>query len=252
MKHTFFGLASSLGTLGNIGINARVFSIGDIEVTREDVGGKTGEVISPAFMTVGLTYARQMTDRVFIGMGVSYVSEEVARMNARGLAFDFGFQYHVGLGGLKLGAVMKNVGPNMTFDGADTESRLVLPQDDPTSATKSVRLSLASFEMPSYMQFGASYDIDINMSQKATIMTAFRNNNFFQDEFMGGVEYALYNIIFLRAGYMYSSQDRYIMGPTYGFGLNLGMGATRMFLDYALGQTDFFNNNQWFTLRFEF
>jgi len=252
MKFTYTGLTASLGDMGNVGVSVRVFSVGDIEVTSEAAGGKTGQIISPTFITLGATYAKQMTDRVFLGTTVMYVSEQIGKENAKGVAFDFGFQYNVGLGGLKLGAVIKNIGPNMQFDGPDFENRLLLPQDDPQASNKNVKLEMAEFELPSYMQFGATYDIKINGTSRTTLSGSFRNNNFLQDEFMGGVEYAFNEMFFLRGGYIHSQQDDYIMGATFGLGMNLNLGGMNLMLDYALGQNDFFDSNQWFGVKLTF
>jgi hypothetical protein len=89
---SYFSLVSPF-SFGTIGVSAKILSLGDIMVTTETDWNGTGEVYSINIPVLGLTYASMLTDRVAFGATAMFVSEEVMQSRARGLAFDFGFQY---------------------------------------------------------------------------------------------------------------------------------------------------------------
>jgi hypothetical protein len=252
IKYSFIGITTNLGNFGSLGFNTRVVDVGDIIVTTEESPEGTGEIITPNFMIVGVTYSRQMTDRVFFGGSFSFINERIMQEVAKGVAFDFGFQYIPESSGLKFGVVMKNIGPKLRFDGSDLDKNIHLPSDDPQAAHRNARLELASFELPSYLQFGTSYDVKIDENKKLILAGSFRNNNFFSDEFSGGIEFNFKDEFMLRGGYLASSEKEYIYGFNFGFGLCLHFGENTLAFDYSNAQTKYFDNNQWFTLKLSF
>ncbi len=252
IKYSFIGITTNLGNFGSLGFNTRVMNIGEIIVTTEESPDGTGEIITPNFIIAGFTYSRQMTDRVFFGSSMSVISERIMQETAIGVAFDFGFQYIPGVGGLKFGVVMKNIGPKIRFDGSDLDKNIRLPEDNPQAANRTVRLELASFEIPSYLQFGSSYDFKFDDNKSFILSASFRNNNFSSDEFSGGGEFNYKNKFMLRMGYSSSSEREYIYGLNFGLGLSFDFGGNILTFDYSNGQTKYFDNNQWFTFKLKF
>lgn len=252
IKLSYFGITTNLGDVGSLGASAKVLDIGDIPVTTEEYPEGTGATYSPTFFVVGLTYSRRMTDRVSFGATGMYIHEKIMRETASGLAFDFGFQYATGIPGLKFGIVMKNYGPNMRFDGADFEYFQRPTEDDPQAIKKAMRLRSTSFELPSSIQFGTSYEMGLSNS-RLTFTGNFQSNSFSEDEFRGGVEYAFGEMFFLRAGYIQSDQSGYLYDKaTFGGGICLPIGGSNITLDYSYVPTEFFDDNQWFTLKLGF
>lgn len=257
-----YGAASThLGTQGTIAFAAKVLNVGDITVTTEDSPEGTGQILTPTFSVLSLAYGRRMTDRVLVGVTGSYVSEKVADASATGVAFDFGVQYDTGWRGLRFGFTMKNVGPNMRYGGPSFEQRIQLPGDDPTAAPHVVRLEPADFELPSYLQLGASYDIPLGGAERhATVYGTFQGNNFSTDEYRLGGEFPVGNWLVLRGGYVGQAplkasdrQEDYLYSWTYGAGINFKMGERPVSFDWAgthLGQ--FFSDNQQFSLSIAF
>lgn len=252
MKYTCLGALLPAGSFGNLGFNVRVFDIGDLIVTREDAPNGTGETFSPEFITLGMLYSRQVTDRVFFGTSVNVIREKIMQETANGISFDMGFQYMPGIDGFSLGIVLKNLGPAMRFSGADLDQQVRLPGDNVQAGMKSVRLTLAEFELPSYIQIGSSYDWQWSHSKSILFSTSFRNNSFSQDEINGGAEINLSDRFFLRGGYSHCSDTEYLYGATFGIGFNLELGSSRISFDYAVAQTKYFSNNQWLTLALRF
>ena len=245
----------------SIGISARVFSVGDIVVTTEDAPEGTGEILDPTFSCVTLTYSQLLTDRVAFGTTIKYIHEGIKRETASGVAFDFGFQYKTALKGLTLGIAMRNFGPDLKFDGPDLERQVRL-QDavsnaDPQAGSRNFRTALASAELPTSIEIGFSYGFYEDALGKAAFSATFRNNNLATDEYQAGVEYSMKSMLMLRGGYVASPvgdaqpngfKKEYILGPTFGFGLNVPMGNTAFQVDYAYGKTEFFQDNHWLTV----
>jgi hypothetical protein len=259
-KLNYGAIATHLGSQGEIAFHAKVLNIGDITVTTEDASEGTGQILSPNFSVVGLTYARRMTDRVLLGVSGSFVNESVADVNASGFAVDLGVQYDTGWRGLRFGFAMKNIGPNMRFDGPNLEQRIVLPGDDPAAQPHVVRLQSAEFEIPTYLQIGLAYDLPISESRHVGIYGAFQGNNFSTDEYRVGADVPVGEWLNLRAGFQgqvpLSAEDRqqdYLYSYSYGAGVNFKLGDRPFHFDWAGSHTgEFFDDNQQFSLGLSF
>ena len=160
MKLNYVALAPrTWDDFGVLGFSAKVLSVGDVIVTTESAPEGTGEVAQPTFTVLGLTWARQFTDRVVFGASGNLVSEHIINQSATGVAFDFGVQYLTDWRGLKLGMVMKNFGPSMTYSGPGTEISILPPDQDPSGQPRIFTSETASFELPSFFTMGASCDL---------------------------------------------------------------------------------------------
>jgi len=264
MNMNYFALTTKLRDDIAVGVSAKVFSVGDIVVTTEDAPEGTGEILNPTFSTVSFTYSQKLTDRVSFGSTIKYIHEGIKRQTASGLAFDFGFQYKTALKGLTLAIAMRNFGPDMKFDGPDLDRTVSLsdaiPSADPQATSRIFRTSLASAELPTSIEIGVAYDFLASDMGKATFSATFRNNNLATDEYQAGIEYEVRKMFMLRGGYAVSPtgdalpngfNKEYILGPSFGFGLNLPMGGggeRSVRVDYAYGKTEFFQDNHWLTV----
>ena len=108
-------IATKLG-FGSVGVSFQSISFGDIANTTEYSPDGTGVMYSPTFLTVGLTYARAMSDRINVGVNVKYVSETIMEAHASTFAIDAGVQYKTSYG-VSLGVVMKNFGSPARYSG---------------------------------------------------------------------------------------------------------------------------------------
>ncbi len=73
MSLSFAAVGANVPGIGTISVSARILSIGDIIVTTEEAPMGTGEIMNPNFVTLGITYSRQMTDRVFFGTSLNLI-----------------------------------------------------------------------------------------------------------------------------------------------------------------------------------
>jgi long-subunit fatty acid transport protein len=248
----YAGASTRLGSQGNLGIAVKILNIGDITVTTEDSPAGTGEILSPNFGVIGLTYARRMTDRVLLGFTSNFINETVAQVSAHGVAFDLGVQYDTGWHGMRFGFCMKNIGPEMSYSGQGFETKVILPGDDPAAQPHVVSLEAAKFELPAYLQLGVTYEVMPGKERNATLYATFQGNNLSTDEYRLGAQFNVNKALALRGGYTgqtpFDSADRqpdYLYNWTYGAGFAFKLGTTPLNLDWSGTVVNgFFSDNQ--------
>lgn len=249
--------------LGALGLSFKTLSFGDIPVTTELSADGTGETFSPNFITVGLSYSRQMTDRILVGTTAKLISEKILRTSATGLAFDFGIQYRT-TAGWKLGIALRNLGPNMRFGGPDLEYITQIPGTEPGSRPENLRTVISPFELPTTLEIGVAFDWSPMEDNSLTFMGTFQNNNFSLDEYKAGIEYSYKKMVFLRGSFalayhaedgefVSSEADNFLFGPAFGGGINYDVTSTlNVSVDYAYRPAELFDANQWLSLTMSF
>ncbi|MCH7722950.1 MAG: PorV/PorQ family protein [Bacteroidetes bacterium] len=257
MDMSYAALSGNFGDFGTIAVSFRSLNIGDISVTTIEQPDGTGEIISPTYFVLGLTYSRLLSDRISIGINFNIINESWGGVSANGFGVDVGVQYRdLFTPGLALGIVVKNLGGSMKYEG----SALFLQADDPTSGRGNTfyQVAAASFELPSEFSLGISYTRALNEENTISFSSAFVNNNFAYDDYKFGVEYSYRDILFLRGGYLFSdgSKDErpnIFEDYTLGLGLNLKeFASVDVSLDYAFVPVQFFDSNHTFSIRVNF
>ena len=89
---------------------------------------------------------------------------------------------------MKFAISLKNVGPPMSFSGDGLSIDMLNPS---TSISIGMQQRVSSFELPSQLNIGASYDFNFNESNKLTLAGTFSANSFSKDQFRSGLEYTL-------------------------------------------------------------
>jgi hypothetical protein len=242
-------VAHNAGSFGVIGLSVKALSMDDEPVYTTTQPEGTGEYFASSFVVVGASYARSLTDRVDIGINGHYIAEKIFRETATGVAFDMGFLYRPSIRGMSFGVVVKNYGPKMKFDGPDFDQDVDVggQNDDHNARTQS-----ASFELPSFIQFGVAWEPITQAKNTWRVTGAFQSNNFSEDEFRIGSEWSMADQLFLRGGYSGSSQKNYLYGFTAGAGLQVPLGSTVTMLDYTWAEAGAFNSNHFFSLKLRF
>jgi hypothetical protein len=252
----FLGFATKAGDFGTVGFSAKVLSVGDILVTTEQAPDGTGETLSPTFATVGVSYARQFTDRVTFGATAQFINERIQDAQAKGVAFDFGFQYDTGPSGLTFGFVMKNFGPSLSYSGPAFEINVPDPNAEPGADNRTLAFSSAQSELPSYFQIGAAYKLWNQGDNHFKVLGTFTSNNFTPDDYRVGGELMLKDRLALRGGYNRFVSDTNLevyQGPSFGAGIKFPLGGSNMQFDYAQRVVkDFFSDTHEFGLRVDF
>jgi len=251
------GVAASFGTFGVLGLSVKSLSFGDIPLTtNDDPENEIGRFYSPTFVTLGLTYSRALTDAISAGVTVKVISEQIDRVSASGIAFDIGVQYKglIGISNLSLGVTVKNIGPQMKFDGPGFY-KMAQAADDRRPQQR-YRSESSAFELPSLIEIGIGYDAKFGDNLLYGVSSSFTNNNLYLDEYrLGGeIGYKLESLQLMgRAGYSAVPQaDENIFGASFGAGISYAAPGISITIDYAYRQVDFFDANQVVSLKLGF
>ncbi len=166
----------------------------------------TGETFDAGTTTFGLSYARFFTDKFSAGVTMNYLHMGLAESAVNSLALDFGIMYRIGIKDLKLGMTIQNLGGKFKFD--ERESKL-----------------------PVTFKVGLSFSLFKNEHQRLTPAIEFQHPADNVERANVGVEYALNDFFFARAGYHINYDTD---GLAFGFGAALPTGeTTRIQADYS-------------------
>ena len=248
-------VAANFEGFGTVALSIKALSIGDILVTTTQNPDGTGATFSPQMIVAGLSYSRQLTDRISVGLTTNFISETMGNVSAGGVVFDVGVIYDnlIDLNGLSFGVVLKNIGPQMKYSGSG-----FLVQADATNLNRSPQpylIDAAPFEMPSSFELGLGYKPVLDDMNSLQLSGAFQNNNFSGDEYKFGAEYGYNNTFFARVGYQMAPQiesESYLYGLTAGAGINYQVEGIALKIDYAFRDTQYFDGNHVFSVSFGF
>ncbi len=260
IRVTYGTVGAQFAGFGAVALSVKSLDFGDIPLTTvDDPENRSGATFSPTYVTIGLTYARQITDAASVGVTVKLINETIARVSQSGVAFDIGLQYHglLDLPGLGLGLSVKNIGPQLTFQGPGllrngTSSDGNRPEQKYASVA-------AGFELPSLIDIGLSYSGKIEDNMSYSVNGSYVNNNLYVDEYRIGGEYGIsfQNLsLFARAGYSFlpqikESTDR-IFGATFGVGLNYKTSGTDITIDFGYRKVQLFDGNTVLSIKLGF
>ncbi|MDZ4698208.1 MAG: PorV/PorQ family protein [Rhodothermales bacterium] len=248
----YFGIAQNFGDFNNIAFTIAAWDFGDIPETTEDSPEITDVTFNVSYLTAGLSYSRQITDRIAAGATMKLVNESIDDVSASAVAFDAGMTYNLSEIGLRLGVSLKNIGNELTFTGTGLSRSVKVPGQDPSANNNTLALESEGVQMPTLLNVGLAYTVPIAGSNYVSFLTNFRSNSFDQDLYSGGIELGFQNILYIRGGYQFAEDMdlTFYQGAAFGGGLNLNVGGTRIALDYAYQPTDFFSDVQYITASF--
>jgi len=195
------GYAQKMGEAGAFGLSLVAMDFGDIEVTTTGAPEGTGATYSPSFFNLGLSYSYTFDKKVSVGILIRGISENIADVNAFGIALDAGVQYVSGpKDNFKFGVSLRNMGSPMKFNGEG----LTFPTSNPQGGIQypiTVSQRPAGFELPSMLNIGLSYDFYAGTKSRITAVGNFTANSFSVDQIGAGVEFAFREMFMLRGGY---------------------------------------------------
>lgn len=242
----YFGIGTQIEDFGAVGLAIKVVDVGSWEETTEAFPDGTGRFFSPTLTVLGLTWARTLTNHISFGITGNLIREDIFDVAATGFSFDLGFLYETGVRGFTLGLVMKNYGPDLSFEGGGFN------RESEDFGTRRLASKNAAAELPTSVNIGISYDAYSQGMNRATVGGNFRANNQAMDFWQSGFEYSYDEKYFLRAGYKYADQQDFIYGASLGAGAYIPIGDVGLTVEYTWSKTDFFDNNQFFTIRGHF
>ena len=237
------GIAQRISEEGVIAISVQSMNFGDIPITTvENPEGNIG-FFSPRTNIFNVGYARKFSSSISGGINFKVISENISNLKANGIAIDAGIRYVTGeQDQLKFGITLKNVGPVMRYSGDGLAQQVEYTS---TGFIASLEERSATFEMPSLLCIGGSYDFIFNENNKLNLALGFTANSFSNDQYRIGMDYGMTNekmAFNLRAGYVYEknllnveNRSNALIGPSAGFSIDalVGKNKTALGLEYC-------------------
>jgi len=254
ITYNWAGAMLNLGDMGTFGLSVTYLDYGEIEVTTLAEQQGTGERFNAKDLSMGLTYAYNLTDRFSIGTNVKYINQSIWNSSASALAVDLGVLFISDLYGLRIGATISNFGPDMALDGKDL---LVQHDIDPIIEGNNdqilAKLRTDEYPLPLTFKVGVAMDLINSDMHKFTIaMDALHPND--NDESLNlGAEYVFNNLVSFRGGYKSLFLDNSEEGLTLGVGVHYGFAPNLgIYFDYAYQDFGILKDVQHFTIGLKF
>ncbi len=254
MNFDFAGAVIRAGSIGSVGLSFTSLSMPDMKVRTEFEPEGTGEFFSAQDFSLGLSFARSITDRFSVGFNTKYIREQIWHMATSAIAFDLGILFKTDFDWLVLGINVSNFGPKMQYTGKD----VFINYDFNTSEFGDnenifANLQTDQWDLPLLFRFGLSMKIlDREMNQLTAAIEA-RHPNDNTESVNVGLEYGFRHWIFFRSGYQGMFEQDTEKGLTFGFGLIYYMSpAVLLHFDYAYADWGRLNNAHRFSLQIGF
>ncbi len=222
------------GRIGVFGLNATSVDYGDIISTVRDndpnnpLGYLDNGFVNPTAMTIGLSYANEVTDQFAVGANFKYAYQDLtsAPINTDGNGgyvtdsysagvgvLDFGVFYKTGFESLNFAMALRNFSPEVSF--IEEEQELPL--------TFKIGISMNVLDLT---------DIEPNEHSLLVSIDTNRPRDYYE-QLLFGLEYTFLNRFMVRAGYGFPKDEEDL---SFGFGINQPIGNLNLSIDYSYTQ----------------
>jgi len=221
----------NFGELGTFAVNYCGLNYGQMQealVTSPtgNVDTRTGNTFTGSDLEVGLTYAKQFTDKLSIGVEAKYLREDLFIYSSSLFAFDVGTYYKTGWHGIRLAMSAQNLG-------------------SPARWLNTMEQSQQSYDLPIVFRIGWAVDLmgghDLFLGgdptqHKITFTMDGVHSNDYGERVLMGLEYTAFNIFSLRTGYRFNYPEGNL---SFGAGINYTVGPVNLRVDYAYVAYDY-------------
>ena len=225
ISHNTLAYGTRLSTTDYFGIHLFYLNSGPMLVTSEaDPNGESGETFTVMNLSLRLTYARHLTDRLRVGGSLKYIREQIFDTRMQSFLFDIGSNFDTGIYGIILGMSVSNFGPEVQFQGEGLEVSV----SESTAVTGQLAKITKKFAVPLTFRLGLQKDIFGNeeTTHYLTASVDAINPIDYTMHYGAGLEYSWSGLAFIRAG---SRLGHDTAGVSFGGGLKI----RGIMVDYA-------------------
>lgn len=231
MTHNFAGATFPIGDQYKGGISLISYGSDDIPVTTMFRQDGTGETYTARDLSIGATFAGQMTDQFSFGVTGKFINLTLASLSTSGVAFDVGTMYEPGLWGMRLGFVIQNLSSSLKYTG----SNLVRSGGvDQTTGNQNPDVQIEPLEgtLPLTFRAGLSARVIDEEDSRLLASSEFSTASD-RGEFVSlGVEYLWSELIAARLGFQSGTEEAF--GVSGGIGVRYQTGSFLGQIDYGL------------------
>ena len=212
--------AINIPDLGTLFLNITTLSVPEDKVRTVEYPEGDGQVWDAKSFSMGIGFARKLTDKFSIGFQAKYVREAIWNTSANGFAIDFGTYYVTPFNDLVIGASISNFGSKMQLDGRDLSIN-VDPNGNPNTGPNNIpaKYDMGSYDMPLVFRLGLSMNVVKTSFMRVTAAVDATHPNDNTEYVNCGAEIAYEEMIFLRAGYKSLFLRDSEQGLTFGAGV---------------------------------
>ena len=218
-KLSNFGGVYHFGGSNALGISVVSLNTEDMKVTTEYQPNGTGEYFRFSDLSVGLTYARQMTEQFSFGATVKYVVEDLGSLKMQGVLGDLATFYRTGLGTSRFAIMISNFGGQVT------------PTGTADLADGGTINSFQRFPPPTNFQLGFAMEPWMNKTNRLTTSIQLNSPTDNAENLCIGAEYAYKDFLFFRGGFKINVDDENFSG---GIGVKVPISFAYTNFDYSI------------------
>ncbi len=238
IKSNYTGAVMKAGKLSFVGVHVFAMDYGTMNETTEFEPKGTGRTFSVSNYSLGLTYAKILTNNFSFGLNGKYANEGFAGVNVHNVLFDLGLKYDVGIKHTRFGVNFSNFGLNVK-PGGEVQ---VLKFDGPQNIS-----NFSDISVPAVFRFGIAFDPIHKNDHILTLAGQLNHPTDNNETYTLGAEYSYMKIGYLRTGYEFGSDEKYI-APSAGFGLKIVRNFGGLVVDYGFLAKNRLGNNHRITL----
>ena len=188
--------------IGTLALQITSLNSGEMDVRTVEQPLGTGERFSVTNFALGLGYGMMLTDRVSVGLQMTYFQESIWHSSLTGFALNIGVQYQVEVDGLTIGAALMNFGPRAKYEGRDAYVNFDFdPKKYGDNDQLPAQLRMDEWGLPTAFRVGMSYPVRFSKDYKLILTAdAFHPNDNKESISLGG-EFQLLDIFYVRGGY---------------------------------------------------
>lgn len=222
INYDFVALAYPAARFGGVwGVGFTMLNAGDMPYLGDyEVHLSPTQTFTAKDYALSLSYARSLTDRFNVGVTVKIIDELYDTERATGWAVDVGTLYDTGFKGFKIGMMISNFGPDLTFIDE-------------------------SYPLPMNFRFGGVVDVIRRGDHSAVFAVEGSHPNDNMEKFNAGVEYWFREIFALRFGNYFEYDEG---GISTGGGLKFNVSRAAMSVDYGYHDMGHLDNTHRFSV----
>ena len=255
ITHDFAGVVVPISSSDFLAVHATTLNTGEQEVTTVANPDGAGVFYDVRDLAIGLSYARQLTDKFSVGISGKYVMQTLYNVQASSFTLDIGSYLRTGFHNLIIGMAISNFGGSMQLDGRDLITIADVNSSFSGDYNPDARLTTQEYPLPLIFRVGLSMDFvggkePVIESQdfRLTLATEGIHLNDNNERFNIGSEISWTETVFLRGGYKINYDTEKWAA---GVGVNFPIGNQKVAFDYAYIDFDNLGNVSQFSLQLQ-
>lgn len=204
-----------------VGLNVISLRTEDMKVTTEYQPFGTGDYFRFSDLSIGLSFARQMTDQFSFGATVKYVEEQLGDLKMKTVLGDLATYYKTGLGTSRFAVMISNFGGQVSPSGS-------------VSLVGGRTVSnFQKFPPPTLFKIGFAMEPVMDKNNRLTTSIQLNSPNDNAENFSLGAEYAYKDFLFVRGGYKFNVDAESFSA---GAGIKFPISFAKTNLDYSIAK----------------